>query len=149
MELVNMKQSFKSSASFNMADLFFREKNNLLIADVHVSSVKKAGTQMRIPISFPVSKICLFIGGNFIFYFVGVRTHAACSFSLASKMYLWTLSELSDLTTRATYVVSTSREMGVKRLLFLLWLRIIKQSPSVRFFLNDFIELQSCRTLSK
>jgi len=51
-----------------MADLFFRgEKNSLLITDVHVSSVKKAGTRMRIPISLPVSKICLFVEGNFIF----------------------------------------------------------------------------------
>lgn len=50
-----------------MADLFFREKSSLLITDVHVSSVKKAGTRMRIPISLPISKISLFVGGNFIF----------------------------------------------------------------------------------
>lgn len=115
-----------------MADLFFREKTSLLITDVHVSSAKKAGTRMRIPISLPVSKICLFVGSNFIFQFEGVRTHAACP--LASKIYLWTLSELSDLTTGATYVVFAFREMAVKCLLFLLWLWIIKQSPSFRFF---------------
>lgn len=55
-------------------------------------------------------------------------------FFLASKLYLWTLSELSDLTTRATYVVFTSREMAVRCLLFLLWLWITKQSPSIRLF---------------
>lgn len=123
-----------------MADLFFREKNSLLITDVHVSSVKKAGTRMRIPIS----KICLFVGGNFIFQFEGVRTHAACP--LASKIYLWTLSEPSDLTTRATYVVFTFREMAVKCLLFLLWLWIIKQSPSIRALL--YWTLLNCETFS-
>lgn len=63
-----MKQSLSShQLALTWLIYFLGEKNSLLIADVHVSSVKKAGTQMRIPISFPVSKICLFIGGNFIF----------------------------------------------------------------------------------
>lgn len=52
MEIVNMKQSLSSHqlAQYGWF-IFYKKKNSLLIADVRVSSVKKAGTRTKIAIS--------------------------------------------------------------------------------------------------